>query len=55
MLTRHIWEFLQVTPGPFPDFMGWGLGPRLALDRATERIGRTQGKYKKLGPTKWIV
>ena len=21
MLTRHIWEFLQVTPGPFPDFL----------------------------------
>ena len=20
MLTRHIWESLQVTPGPFPDF-----------------------------------
>ena len=28
MLTRHIWEFLQVTPGPFPDFLGgaWGQG-----------------------------
>ena len=28
LLTQHISEFLQVTPGPFPNF-GWGLGTRL--------------------------
>ena len=32
MLTRHIREFLQVTPGPFPDF--W-VGPG---DEATPRV-----------------
>ena len=28
MLTRHIRESLQVTPGPFPNFLGgaWGRG-----------------------------
>ena len=28
LLTQHIREFLQVTPGPFPDFLGgaWGRG-----------------------------
>ena len=28
LLTQHIQEFLQVTPGPFPNFMGgaWGRG-----------------------------
>ena len=28
LLTQHIREFLQVTPGPFPDFLGgtWGQG-----------------------------
>ena len=28
MLTRHIRKNLQVTPGPFPDFLGgaWGQG-----------------------------
>ena len=32
MLTRHIWEYLQVTPGPFPDF--W-VGPG---DEARSRL-----------------
>ena len=32
---------------------GWGGG--LCAGRAVERIGRAQGKYKKWGPTKWIV
>ena len=34
LLTQHMREFLQVTPGPFPDFLGgtwvycyWGWGP----------------------------
>ena len=34
MLTRHIRESLQVTPGPFPDF--WA-GPE---DKATVYLGR---------------
>ena len=27
LLTQQIWEFLQVAPGPFPDFLGgaWGI------------------------------
>ena len=31
MLTQHIQENLQVTPGPFPNFLGWGLGTKLQL------------------------
>ena len=31
MLTQHIWKLLHVWPGPFPDFLGWGLGPSLAF------------------------
>ena len=27
----------------------------VVVDRATERIGGAQSKYKKWGPTKWIV
>ena len=56
MLTRHIRESLQVTPGPFPDFWagpGDNEGPFTHLepvnDRPTERGGGAAGDTS-LGP-----
>ena len=45
MLTQHIWEFLQVTPGPFPDFwVGAGDEAREGGGREREgEVGREGG------------
>ena len=42
LLTQHIWEFLQVTPGPFPDF--W-VGPG---DKANYGLAGSSAKLDSL-------
>ena len=58
MLTRHIWKFLQVTPGPFPNILGgaWGWGLVLASIGLPFFVQKRCGSYTCQNRTcKWYI